>query len=185
MNRESDDIELNIDNYEAADKLKVSWSFRLNLVWVPIKVLLIILILIIPVTLIGIFRLIVPNPKCIKGKLALVTGGGNGLGKAIAHELASKGANIVVVDIDIKAAQRTAEEIESKFKVKSKAFKVDVSKHSEIAQLKEDIESSLGFVDILINNAGLLSLDISLMEGQQDDVQKIIDVNLTSHLWVS
>jgi len=182
METESD---LKLSNYKAADRLKASWSFRLNLVWVPIKVLLVVLILIIPEALKGIYRLIVPNPKCIKGKLALVTGGGNGLGKALAHELASKGANVVVVDIDIKAAQRTAEEIESKFKVKSKAFKVDVSKHSEITQLKEDIESSLGFVDILINNAGLLSLDLSLMEGKAEDVQKVVDVNLTAHLWVS
>jgi len=142
--------------YKAADKVKNSWRFYVNLVWMPIKMLLIILVLVIPVTLKGIYRLIVPNPKCIKGKLALVTGGGNGMGRAIALELASKGANVAIADIDIKAAQRTAEEIEKKFKVKSKAFKVDVSKHSEITQLKEDIESSIGFVDILINNAGLL-----------------------------
>jgi len=181
------DHEVFIDNFEykAADRLKAPWSLYLNLVWVSLKTMLLVLILIIPVTLKGIYRLIVPNPKCIKGKLALVTGGGNGLGKAIALELASKGANVVVVDIDIKAAQRTAEEIERKFKVKSKAFKIDVSKNNEIMQLKEDIESSLGFVDILINNAGLLSLDISLMEGKAEDVQKVVDVNLTAHLWVS
>jgi all-trans-retinol dehydrogenase (NAD+) len=110
-------------------------------------------------------------------------GGANGLGRATAERLAQENCNIVIADLNLPEAQRTATEIAEKFQVKTAAFKVDVSKVEEIQQLKIDIEKTMGFVDILVNNAGILS-SLSLLDGQPKDVQKIIDVNLTSHFWV-
>lgn len=81
-------------------------------------------------------------------------------------------------------AQKTALEISEKFNVNTTAYKTDVSNYDAIQSLKTDIESSLGSVDILVNNAGILS-KISLREGQPSDIQKVIDVNLTSHFWVN
>lgn len=89
----------------------------------------------------------------------------------------------MIIDLNLIEAQKTAAEITERFGVKSVAYKVDVSSFDAIQQLKKDIESSLGCVDILINNAGILSA-ISLREGQPSDLQKVIDVNLTSHFWV-
>lgn len=89
-----------------------------------------------------------------------------------------------MVDINLTDAQRTADEIAQNFKVKTAAYKVDVSDFDAIQQLRKDVESTMGCVDILVNNAGILS-KISLREGRPQDLQKVIDVNLTSHFWVS
>lgn len=121
--------------------------------------------------------------KNISNQVALVTGSANGLGRAIACRLAEEKCNLAIVDVNFKAAQETAVFIEKTYNVKTKAFKVDVSDFEEIQQLKIDIESNLGTVDILVNNAGILAA-ISLREGKPQDIQKIVDVNLTSHFWV-
>ncbi|CAO1430813.1 unnamed protein product [Diamesa tonsa] len=94
------------------------------------------------------------KPKNIGGQLALVTGGGNGLGREIALRLAKEGCNIVIVDLDLRGAQNTAKEIEEKCKVTALAYKVDVSDYEAVERLKVDIEKSIGTVDILVNNAG-------------------------------
>jgi NAD(P)-dependent dehydrogenase (short-subunit alcohol dehydrogenase family) len=89
----------------------------------------------------------------------------------------------VIIDLNLKEAEKTASEIAEKFKVTTAAFKVDVSDYEAIQKLKTDIERTMGFVDILVNNAGIL-VATSLREGQPKDVQKVIDVNLASHFWV-
>jgi all-trans-retinol dehydrogenase (NAD+) len=90
----------------------------------------------------------------------------------------------VIVDLNLKEAQKTASEIAEKFNVVTAAYKIDVSDFEAMQQLKINLESSLGPVDILVNNAGILS-KLSLREGRPTDIQKVIDVNLTSHFWVS
>lgn len=105
------------------------------------------------------------------------------MGRAIAFQLAREQCNVVIIDLNLNEAQQAAAEIAEKFNVKTKAYKVDVSDFDAILQLKKDIESTMGTVDILVNNAGILSA-ISLREGRPSDIQKVIDVNLTSHFWV-
>jgi all-trans-retinol dehydrogenase (NAD+) len=121
--------------------------------------------------------------KSIVNQVALVTGGANGLGREIACKLAEEKCNVVIADININEAMKTAEFIEKNFKVKTKAYKVDVSNFEEIQKLKINIESDLAPVDILVNNAGIMPIT-SLREGKPKDIQKIIDVNLASHFWV-
>lgn len=124
------------------------------------------------------------NGKNISGQVALVTGSANGLGRAIAFRLAQENCNIAVADINYKSAVRTANEIKEKFRVKAEAYKVDVADPESIRQLKVDIEASLGAVDILVNNAGMLT-NASFREYTDHQLQKIIDVNFTSHFFVS
>lgn len=128
------------------------------------------------------YALIGRPEKNIQGQLALVTGGGNGLGKAIALELAKQKVNVAIADLDLPAADRVAAECRS-FGVYAKAFRCNVGDYAEIKQLSRDIEGELGPVDILINNAGVMPL-ISFQEGQPSDIQKILDVNVSSHIWV-
>lgn len=105
------------------------------------------------------------------------------MGRAVALRLAQEKCDIVIADLNLVEAQRTAAEISEKFNVKTAAFKVDVSSYDQVQQLRTVIEDHLGSVDILINNAGILS-KISLLDGQPKDIQKVIDVNLASHFWV-
>ena len=158
--------------YSMADNLK----FLANLIVTIVKVS--------SVVVVGFFEnlFISKKPKSISGQLALVTGSANGLGKAIAFRLAREGCNVVIIDLNLIEAQKTAAEINEKFKVKTAAYKIDVSDFNAIQQLKIDIEKSLGDLDILVNNAGILSA-ISLREGSPSDIQKLIDVNLSSHFW--
>jgi all-trans-retinol dehydrogenase (NAD+) len=133
----------------------------------------------------GIWRIFVPKrKKNIEGQVVLITGGGNGIGRQLAIEFAKEKCNIAIVDIDINAAKKLEEELISDYNIKAKAFKVDVSKVKEVENLKILIEDNLGSVDILVNNAGILTTNISFFEGAHDHIQKIIDVNLTSHFWV-
>lgn len=125
-----------------------------------------------------ILNLLIFKPK------TLFKGGANGLGRAIAFRLAKEKCNVIIVDINQPEGEKTAKEIEEKFKVSAVAFKVDVSDFAAIEKLRKDI--SLHFdqtVDLLFNNAGILS-GISLTEGHYTQIQKVIDVNLTSHFWV-
>jgi all-trans-retinol dehydrogenase (NAD+) len=110
-------------------------------------------------------------------------GGANGLGRAIAFRLAKESCNVVIIDLNLNEAQKAASEITEKFNVKAVAYKVDVTNYEAIQQLKKDIESTLGSVDILVNNAGVVP-SISLREGKPSDLQKIIDLNVSSHFWV-
>lgn len=122
-------------------------------------------------------------PKNISGQLALVTGGGHGLGREIAIRLAKEGCNIAIADLDIIAATETATIIKA-FKVDSKAFICDVSKYDDVKNLARNIEKDMGPVDILINNAGIMP-KFSLLEGTSSDLENILNVNIKSHLWVS
>jgi hypothetical protein len=123
------------------------------------------------------------QPDKIANQLALVTGGGNGLGRALCYRLAREKCDLAIVDIDYNAAQRTANEISEEFNVKCKAYQCDISNNLAILKLKDDIESEMRSVDILVNNAGLLYVT-NFMTSKIDDIQKTIQVNLTSHIMV-
>jgi short-subunit dehydrogenase len=152
--------------------------------WKPTLTVCIALLIAIPEFFIWIKKTIFPQPKNVSGQLVLITGGSIGIGKAVALRLAREGCNIAIANRNHEEGQKTAIEITEKYNVRAEAFKVDVSNHDDVAKLKKDIESSMGTVDILINNAGLLSLEHSLLEGEPKDIQKVIDVNLTAYFWV-
>lgn len=81
-----------------------------------------------------------------------VTGGGNGLGRSLCLKLADLGCNVAVVDIDIEAAENTAEEVRSKG-LKAKAYKADVTKKEQILKLRNDSLNDLGPIDILVSQS--------------------------------
>lgn len=175
----------NLSEYRSAGKFKITLRQRLMLTLNFIKTILVICLMFVPETLRGIKNLIVsPKPKCIEDKVVLITGGGNGIGRAIALRIAEEKCKLAIVDIDFAAAEQTVRDIQQKFMVEAFPFKVDVSNPLEVAQLKTDVEKTLGKVDVLINNAGLLCLKMSLREGTDEDIQKAVNVNLTSHFWV-
>lgn len=92
-----------------------------------------------------------PMYSGIEGKVALVTGGGRGLGKAICLALAREGADIALTDL--QAADETAREIEA-LGQKTMAFKADVTREAEVKNMVDRIVAEWGGIDILVNNVG-------------------------------
>jgi enoyl-[acyl-carrier-protein] reductase (NADH) len=139
----------------------------------------------IPVLIKWIFQIFTPTPpKNVSGQLALITGSSAGIGKSIAQCLAKRGCNIAIVNRNVEMGEKVAQEIIRQYGVKVKAFQADVSEREDVMKLKQNVERTMGTVDILVNNAGLLALENSLLEGNDEDYQKIIDVNLTAYFWV-
>lgn len=112
----------------------------------------------------------------IDGKNAIVTGSARGIGKAIAVRLAKGGANIVVVDVNLEAAEETAKEIAA-MGVKTLARKVNVTDYSEVDALLKEVQKEWGSVDILVNNAGITK-DALILRMTPEDFDAVINVNL-------
>ncbi len=110
------------------------------------------------------------------GKVALVTGAAQGIGKAIALLLAEKGADVVVSDINFEKAQETAKEIEEKGR-RSIALKVNVADPEEVERMVETIMERFSRIDILVNNAGI-TRDRLLLRMSEEDWDAVLDVNL-------
>ncbi len=94
------------------------------------------------------------NPDLLKGKRALVTGGGTGIGRAIAFELARAGATVTIAARQVEPLQATAEAIASETQRPVKTRLVDIRDLDSVAQLAAALETEDGQTDILINNAG-------------------------------
>jgi 3-oxoacyl-[acyl-carrier protein] reductase len=94
----------------------------------------------------------------LKGKIALITGAGSGIGRAIAHRFAEEGAKIVVNDLKIGAARRTLSEFK---KGKGLAVAADVSDSAAVKRMFAKVKKELGRVDVLVNNAGIAVTDPS------------------------
>ena len=115
----------------------------------------------------------------LTGKVALVTGGSRGIGRATAVALAKAGADVAVNDNRGEAqAQAACEEVEA-FGHRALAVKADVSKAAEVARLVETVEKELGRIDILVNNAGI-SRPQPLSEITEQDWDDLLTVNLKS-----
>ncbi len=113
----------------------------------------------------------------LKGKVALVTGAAQGIGKSIAFALAKEGADIVVSDINFDLASQTAKELES-LGVKTMPLKTNVSDFADVEQGVSQIVAKMGKIDILVNNAGITK-DTLLMRMKKEDWDAVISVNLT------
>ena len=92
--------------------------------------------------------------KKLEGRVALVTGGGRGLGAIYAQALAENGAKVAVADIDYEGALRVAEEIHASG-AEALAVSVDISAEDNVAQAVAEVTRRFGKIDILVNNAGL------------------------------
>lgn len=113
----------------------------------------------------------------LSNQKAIVTGGGQGLGRAMAIALAEAGADVAIADINAHTAKQAAAEIE-KLGRKSLVVKMDVAKSDEIDQVVERAIKEFGRIDILVNNAGI-NRRIPAEQMSETDWRKVIDVNLT------
>lgn len=112
----------------------------------------------------------------VSGRVALVTGGGQGIGKAICLKLASYGADVAVVDVNLENAQQTANEIKQMGR-RSLALKVDVVSSKETEEMAEKVFKEMEAIHILINNAGI-TRDGLILRMKEEDWDAVLDVNL-------
>ena len=117
-------------------------------------------------------------------KLALVTGGSRGIGKACALKLAACGYDVVINYAgNVEAANKTVEEIKA-LGVEAEAYKFDVSNQAEVDENIAKIVEKYGRIDILVNNAGITRDDLFIRMGE-DKWSAVINTNLNSAFYVS
>ena len=113
-------------------------------------------------------------------KVAIVTGGGNGIGAALAAKLAAQDARVVVADLDSDAARVVADRINAERSGVAVGLGADVSDTAEIEQLIQRTESEFGPVDLYFANAGITG--VSGLDVTEDEWDRSIDVNLRAHI---
>ena len=113
----------------------------------------------------------------LRGKAAIVTGGGAGIGKAISSLFAREKARVAVVDIDLGAAQATASEI-AENGGSALALRADVRSAGDVERMVRDTVAAFGRLDILVNNAGV-GTDGDVVQLPEEEWRRILDVNLT------
>jgi 3-oxoacyl-[acyl-carrier protein] reductase len=113
----------------------------------------------------------------LKGKVAIVTGGAQGIGEACVRALSKEGANLVVADLQIEGARRVAERVEKDFGINSLPIEVDVSKSSQVRSMVDRVLKEFGSIDILVNNAGI-TRDRLIVRMRDEDWESVVDVNL-------
>ena len=110
-------------------------------------------------------------------KVAVVTGGGRGIGQEIARTLAAEGAKVAVVSRSESSCGKAAADINADFPGSCIAYAVDVADHAAVQELAKQISEELGAVNILVNNAGV-TRDGLLMRMKEEDWDTVLDTNL-------
>ena len=113
----------------------------------------------------------------LPGKVAVVTGGNRGLGRAFAHALGEAGATVAILARDAEASQRVVGELTASG-VRAAAFTADMTDRAGVAAAAEQIRDAFGPVDILVNNAGTC-IHRPALEVTEDEWRSVIDTNLT------
>ena len=114
----------------------------------------------------------------LDGKIALVTGGSRGIGRAVAIELAKEGATVAINYAGNKAAAEEVQSIITEMGGKAMIIQADVSDEKSATQMVEEVIAQLGGVDILVNNAGI-TRDGLFIRMKEEDWNAVINTNLT------
>jgi NAD(P)-dependent dehydrogenase (short-subunit alcohol dehydrogenase family) len=117
----------------------------------------------------------------INGKVALVTGAGQGIGRAIALRLANDGADIAIADLNDEKMRKVADEVKAVGR-KATVVRADVSKRDDVYAAVAHTENELGGFDIIVNNAGIAQIQ-PLADVTPEEFDKIIRVNVAGVLW--
>jgi len=117
------------------------------------------------------------GPLRFKDKVAIITGSGQGIGQSIAKALAREGASLMINDINVDAARKTAEEIKEVFRTEASFVRTDVRSREDIQNLIEFCMQHFGQIDILVNNAGICPLT-KIEDITQEEWDEVLNINL-------
>ncbi len=112
-----------------------------------------------------------------QGKIVLVTGAARGVGKVIAKAFAQKGASVIINDIDLQEANGVAQEM-TREGFEAMAAKADVSRGSEVEAMINEVIAKYGKIDILVNNAAVFAESVLIMELEEEEWDRVMNVNL-------
>ncbi|MDE1947255.1 MAG: SDR family oxidoreductase [Burkholderiales bacterium] len=120
-----------------------------------------------------------PASRLLEDRLALVTGAGSGIGRAIATSYAAAGARVVLVDRDRDACERVVQEIAADAEAgRAWAFALDVTDASACEALVREVGREIGAIDVLVNSAGILVREGIDHAGAHEIARRVMDVNL-------
>ena len=120
----------------------------------------------------------------LQGKVAMITGASQGLGRALALACAKEGAQLVINSRSEESIRPVAEEAES-LGAEVLALAADVSRSADVEELVGAAAERFGHVDVLVNNAGLLGPRVEIVEYPEDEWRRVLDANLTGPFLVS
>lgn len=115
------------------------------------------------------------------GKLAIITGSGQGIGEEIAHRLAADGFAIAVADINPQTAKKVAKVLINKG-FEAKDYVVDVANRSAIFNLVAQAVEDFGELSVFVNNAGIAFID-SIVDSDSEKIERLFDVNIKGTYW--
>lgn len=122
--------------------------------------------------------------ECLKGKVAIVTGAGSGMGEAIAKLYAEKQVKVVIADLNESSINRVVSDIKKTSSCVA-GIKTDVSKQDELKDLVNKTIATFGTVDILINNAGIMDNFITVGNLDMNTWDRVMDINLKAPVMLS
>ena len=120
------------------------------------------------------------NTYDLSGRTAIVTGGANGIGSAVARRLTDSGARVAIWDRDFEAARARAKEIETAI-----AVPCDITDWTSVVAARDTTVAELGRIDILVNSAGIAGPNAPVEDYDIDAWRRIVDVNLTGTFLVN
>lgn len=115
--------------------------------------------------------------KRLQERVAIITGGANGIGKVTAQRFAAEGARVIIWDLDKQRGEETAAEIREKSQ-EAIFMAVNTTRFDEVEKAAKEVAEQFGRIDILVNNAGITK-DASLKKMTSEQWQQVLDVNLT------
>ena len=122
--------------------------------------------------------------KALQDRIAVVTGGAQGLGRAICLRLAEEGAHVIIADINLQGAQETADDIAAQTQRRTLAVQVDVTQEEQVAAAMDRAIESFGQLDICVSNAGVLIAE-AVDEFPAEKWRFVINVNLFGYFLVA
>lgn len=117
-----------------------------------------------------------------QNKVAIITGGGSGLGQAVALKLAESGSSITIVDISEKAGQETVRLVEEKG-AKAIFVQADVSKAEDVKRYVDKTVEAFGSIDMFYNNAGISGPGLKFVDNTIEQINQVVGINLLGALY--
>ena len=116
------------------------------------------------------------NSIDLTGRIAVVTGGAQGIGRAIVERFLKSGAAVAIWDRDLSLARKTVEEL--KAAGRTAAFAVDVRSYGDVERARDETQKAFGRIDILVNNAGIAGPNVSTWDYPLDAWREVMAINL-------